>query len=129
VRMYHLSDDGLITELHNVDVWSKWYDEFVKSGKHVIRHNNIRKYNCDINVSTVFLGLNHNFNNTHEEPILFETMIFGGELNEEQWRWTTKEKAKAGHHLVVQMVLNHKHSINYDKPQKENGRLKRMMDM
>jgi len=127
--MYHLSYDGLITELHNIDVWSKWYDEFVGSGKHVIRNDVIKHYNCDITVSTVFLGLDHNFNNVHEEPILFETMVFGGELNEEQWRWMTKEKAKAGHNLVVQMVLDGQHHINYDKPQKENGRLKRMMDM
>lgn len=46
-------------------------------------------------VSTIFLGLDHNFSGG--EPILFETMIFGGPLDGEQWRYHTYDEAKRGH--------------------------------
>ena len=47
-----------------------------------------------IRISTVFLG--HNFLGKRE-PILFETMVFGGKYDEEQERYTTWKKAEAGH--------------------------------
>jgi len=50
-------------------------------------------------ISTVFLGLDHNFMGT--EPILFETMIFGGPLDGEQWRYSTYSQAERGHKEAV----------------------------
>lgn len=49
--------------------WSKWFHD---AERHVAGNtiNGIR-------VSTVFLGLDHSY--FEDEPILFETMIFGGE--------------------------------------------------
>lgn len=46
-------------------------------------------------VSTVFLGLDHNHRGG--EPILFETMIFGGPLDGEQWRYHSYDQAERGH--------------------------------
>jgi len=56
-----------------------------------------------IRISTVFLGINHNYSR-HEEPILFETMVFGGRYDEEQERYTTWEKAEIGHKQWVKKV-------------------------
>jgi hypothetical protein len=53
----------------------------------------------NIRISTVFLGLDHNFRGG--EPILFETMIFGGPLNDEQWRYRTYAEAERGHQDAV----------------------------
>ena len=50
-------------------------------------------------VSTVFLGLDHNHG--RGEPILFETMIFGGPLGGEQWRYRTYDEAERGHEAAV----------------------------
>lgn len=47
-------------------------------------------------VSTVWLGIDHGFGRTHA-PMIFETMIFGGELDGEVWRYSTEEQARAGH--------------------------------
>lgn len=62
---------------------------------------------CDtgevVEVSTVFLGLDHNYMGVGE-PILFETMTFGGLLNGWQWRYCTWEEAEAGHAEVLQIV-------------------------
>jgi len=47
-------------------------------------------------VSTVFMGLDHRFFGDGE-PVLFETMIFGGPLDQEQYRYCTWAEAERGH--------------------------------
>lgn len=53
---------------------------------------------CDI--STVFLGIDHSFSANPTTPILFESMIFGGELGESQERYPTWDQAAFGHQLL-----------------------------
>lgn len=60
-------------------------------------------------VSTVFLHMDHNMMFEDKRPVLFETMIFGGQYDEEMWRYCTWEEAKAGHDKVVHCL---KHGIN-----------------
>lgn len=55
-------------------------------------------------VSTVFLGLDHNF--SIGLPILFETMVFGGKHDSYQERYSTWEEAELGHQRAVEMCLN-----------------------
>lgn len=57
----------------------------------------------DVLVSTVFLGLDHSFL-PDSPPILFETMIFGGEHDGYQDRYRTIEEAKAGHERAVRIA-------------------------
>lgn len=54
------------------------------------------------NVSTVWLGLNHQWGDG--PPLIFETMVFGGALDQECYRYSTEEEAKAGHAAMVQRV-------------------------
>lgn len=54
-------------------------------------------------VSTVFLGLNHAYR--PGPPVLFETMIFGGPMDEYQERYYTEEQAAAGHAFAVQALM------------------------
>lgn len=49
-----------------------------------------------VTVSTVFLGLDHNHWG-EGPPILFETMAFGGPLDQHQVRYTTYGSAMRGH--------------------------------
>lgn len=56
----------------------------------------------DVNISTVFLGLDHQFGDG--PPLVFETMIFGGEHNEDQWRYSTWGEAMKGHEAAVRLV-------------------------
>jgi hypothetical protein len=56
-------------------------------------------------VSTVFLGLNHNYGFGNSAPVLFETMVFGGEYDLFQERYYTYIGAEAGHERAVKMVL------------------------
>jgi hypothetical protein len=55
-----------------------------------------------VRVSTVWLGLNHNWG--PGLPLFFETMVFGGTMDEDQWRYPTEAAALAGHDQVVTMV-------------------------
>lgn len=59
--------------------------------------------NDNIKISTVFLGWDHSFLD-ESAPILFETMIFGGEHNDFQRRYSTYNEALQGHNEAVEMV-------------------------
>lgn len=61
-----------------------------------------------VNVSTVFLGINHNFCFDNKQPLLFETMIFGGKYDQWQERYYTYKGAMAGHRRAVKMVQRYK---------------------
>jgi len=53
-------------------------------------------------ISTVFLSLDHSW--IPGPPILFETMIFGGEYDGYQDRYSTWDEAEEGHRKVVNLV-------------------------
>jgi hypothetical protein len=53
-------------------------------------------------VSTVFLGLDHAW--AGGPPLLFETMVFNGPLNDEQRRCATWDQATAQHRKTVEEV-------------------------
>lgn len=55
-----------------------------------------------IQVSTVFLGLDHAFG--YGPPLLFETMIFGGKHDEYQERYSTWDEAEAGHKRALALA-------------------------
>lgn len=53
-------------------------------------------------VSTVWLGLDHGFGS--RKPVLWESMVFGPQVDSEQdyqWRYTSEERALAGHQAIV----------------------------
>ncbi len=56
----------------------------------------------DATVSTVFLGLDHGF--YAGRVLLFETMVFGGNLDQQQRRYGSWEEAENGHEEMVSMV-------------------------
>ena len=57
----------------------------------------------EVRVSTVFLGMDHN-SECDGPPLLFETMIIGGLLDEFRMRCTTYEEAEVMHQIVLAMV-------------------------
>lgn len=65
-------------------------------------------------VSTVFLGLDHSFGTG--KPLLFETMIFGGPLDREQWRCSTWEEAEAQHAEALRQVVEYERKEAHDVP-------------
>lgn len=54
-------------------------------------------------VSTVFLGLDHNLSG-EGPPLIYETMVFGGKLDGNTWRYSTRAQAVRGHGEAVMAV-------------------------
>jgi hypothetical protein len=76
--------------------WAKWFE--TADDKRVVAKSNVG----DASVSTVFLGLNHQWGDG--PPLLFETIIFGGEHNEWQDRCSTWKDAEAMHQKACALV-------------------------
>ncbi len=77
--------------------WAEWNERhtiepFLEGGRVVARD----ELPGQVSVSTVFLGLNHRYVG-EGDPLVFETMIFGGPHDGSQWRYTTYNAALAGH--------------------------------
>lgn len=71
----------------------------------------------EVYVSTVFLRYDHGFRMLHRlistpeervqyKPVLWETMIFGGNENGYQERYNSRAEAEAGHERAVRMALH-----------------------
>ena len=70
--------------------WAKFFE----SKERIVKQEEVNGYK----VSTVFLGIDHNFG--EGKPLLFETMVFGGK-DEEQERYSTYKQAEQGHKKMV----------------------------
>lgn len=77
-----------------------WLSE-AHPGYKIIRHTH---GDNDSLISTVHLGINHNFSGT-EPPIIFETMVFGIDGWEDyQERYQTETEATVGHEQVLAAI-------------------------
>lgn len=65
----------------------------------------VEDYAITITVSTVFLVLDHNYS-PKGKPVLFESMIFNGDLNQSLDRYYTWKQAEEGHKKMVELVKN-----------------------
>lgn len=74
--------------------WANWFE---KSERSVA----ITKIGAT-KISTVFLGLDHSFG--RGQPLLFETMVFGGPMDQHLERYSTWEEAESGHASIVEKV-------------------------
>lgn len=93
-------NDKYILEGHKVVpvdlmTWARWFE---KAERHVASD-----MIGEVQVSTVFLGLDHRFGDDGP-PLLFETMIFGGEHDQYQERCSTWEQAEAMHATALALV-------------------------
>jgi hypothetical protein len=75
--------------------WAKFFEDM---SKRRVANDHIG----DVRVSTVFLGLDHSFG--EGPPLIFETLIFGGPLDQEMWRYSTWDEAVEGHQHAVDLV-------------------------
>jgi hypothetical protein len=87
--------DGKIPVLEpDIHMWGAWLDN-------ADRHVDKTKIG-GAEVSTVFLGIDHSFE--AGPPLLFETMVFGGPLDQEQDRCSTWEQAQRMHNDMCTRV-------------------------
>ena len=99
IGKYILDDDGKTpVPCEDLLEWGQWME---LQGKRIVKQTRRAKKRGPL-VSTVFLGLDHDFPYNSEEPILWETMVFGGPWRyEPQERYTSYEDAVVGHERWV----------------------------
>lgn len=95
ILRFYIWRAGAVVSTEDVREWAQW---FARADRHVAQD-----MVGDVRVSTIFLGLDHQWGQS-PEPILWETMIFGGAHDEYQARYTSYEAAIAGHHRALALV-------------------------
>ena len=93
---YILDEKGNTIPEPDLLKWASWFEE--NRDKKRVKADNIGK----ARISTVFLGIDHSFG--EGKPILWETMIFGGEHDDYQKRYTSREEALEGHQKALDLV-------------------------
>ena len=97
-RYYILDEEKHIQRCDDLLTWARWF------GKSELRIVARTKVSGDCDVSTVFLGMDHRFS-LRGPPVLFETMVFGGPMHGEMWRYASYDDAEVGHAMAVKKVL------------------------
>jgi hypothetical protein len=95
-NLYFILDGKNAVEEKDIIQWAEWFERSAKDGSRVVKFTELPN---NVRVSTVFLGLNHQWF-PEGPPLLFETMIFGGG-NDYQERYATWEEAEKGHDHVL----------------------------
>ena len=81
-------------------VWARWFES--SGQERIVARTELA--DGSIVVSTVFLGLDHNFTG-RGRPVLWETLVFArDEQLADMARYTTRANAEAGHLDMVQRV-------------------------
>lgn len=95
---YILDKNGNPQPCEDIYEWGEWYEKSTKQRK--VARDKVGK----VTVSTVFIGIDHNFG--EGPPLLFETMIFndGGEHDQYQERYSTRQEALAGHIKALRLL-------------------------
>jgi len=98
MNKYILDQSGTPQVCDDIFQWGRWMEG----------SDDMRKLKCDhpipgVRVSTVFLGLDYSFG-ASGPPVLWETMVFGGEHDGYQMRYKSREDALRGHAGAVVMV-------------------------
>lgn len=88
----HYILDGKTPVKTDLMTWAKWLEN---GENRIVQQTTVG----DKFVSTVFLGLDHQFGDG--PPLIFETMIFAGEYGGDMWRCSTWEQAEQQHEAAL----------------------------
>lgn len=98
---WYILDDNHNPVRATIEQWSEWTRKHGDAKR--VAFTEIET--TQVSVSTVFLGLDHNFS-LSGPPVLFETMVFGGTDMDglDMWRYRTWDEAVTGHADAVALV-------------------------
>ena len=97
---FYILDDHTPVRVGDVQTWCRWFE--AHDQERVVAKSDLSD---EVHVSTMFLGIDHQFVTVTSRAILFETMIFGGEHDGFQERYATWDEAQAGHRRAVELVV------------------------
>ena len=92
---------GFPVKAPNLLVWALWFEN---SQNRIVEHTTL--LDGEVEVSTIFLGLDHGWTwGEPGTPVLYETIIFGGDHSNYQERYCTRRQAKEGHKKAIELVF------------------------
>lgn len=96
LKHWILDEEGHAIEVDLI-TWAKWLEH---PDNRIVGYTQITS---EVWVSTVFIGIDMGFRDITGggPPILFETMIFGGPLNDTMDRYSSYDDAMTGHKMYV----------------------------
>lgn len=96
-HFFVLDEHGDVIAVDDALVWGWWFEHSLP--QRVVAKDRVG----DVEVSTVFLGLDHNYR-ADGPPVLWESLIFGGPFDGRQDRYTSRSAALEGHRRFVELV-------------------------
>ncbi len=100
-RYYILNEDHGVMAEKNPVRWANWFISSDKSSDTRVAFDQIG----DKKISTGFIGIDHNFG-LKGPPLLFETMIFEGEVRLVAGRYSTWNEAITGHREAISKLTS-----------------------
>jgi hypothetical protein len=100
-RYYVLDAEHNAVPAPSPEAWWEWFEN---TTNRIVDYTEVTS---ECHVSTVFTGLAmpnwsaRSLAGGGSPPMLFETMIFGGPLDEYQWRYSSWDDAETGHKAAV----------------------------
>lgn len=95
---YVLDDENKVVGEPSVEAWAQWFEDNGLNERRRVGEDRVGQ----MRVSTVFLGIDHNFGSG--PPHVFETMVFPSEDDYGEvfsLRYSTWEEAEVGHRVAL----------------------------
>ena len=99
---YILDEQGEPVPCDDPLKWSEWFE----TANHRLAFDTLGYEGSAVEVSTVFLGINHNFG-TEGPPLLWETLVSGPGCDDGYLeRYSTEAEALRGHTKAVRRIIS-----------------------
>jgi hypothetical protein len=96
VHLYYILDERGEPVAAGPMTWARWYE----TADRRVAFDDLGERG---QVSTVFLGVDHAFRD--DRPVLWESMVFGGPHDQQQFRYHSRAEALAGHAVLVEAIM------------------------
>jgi hypothetical protein len=101
MRQTHYILEGHTPRAATLEEWARWFEK--SQVERIVAHDTFKVDGGEVFISTVFLGLDHSL--CGGVPMIFETMVFGGDHDGKQWRCSTWDQAVSQHKTALNEVL------------------------
>lgn len=100
MNTYILDKDNNVVYEPDKSKWAKWFNEADRTVDYTCV-----SVNPDVNVSTVFTGMDYDFvMGKNDNPLVFETMVFGGKFDRKLVRTRSHSEAVKAHKAMCDIL-------------------------
>lgn len=78
--------------------------EIVEGLDRTVENTAVKGGPADVEISTVWMGVDKGFRSDEDRPKVFETMVYGGTFDDKRELYATETEAREGHRRWVEKV-------------------------